>query len=87
MQNVSPIDGEQIARKRREDKIMKKLSVLMLGAAMVLGTSAFAAQNAAKTAEKPAATAKVSKKHHKKTKKSAEKPAVAPAATTPAPTK
>ena len=33
---------------------MNKLSALMIGAAMVLGT-AFAAQNAPKTAEKPAA--------------------------------
>ena len=65
---------------------MKKLSALMLGAAMVLSTAAFAA---AKPENKPATeTPKTSTKkvHHKKSKKSAK---TAPAATTatPAPTK
>ncbi|HVP48190.1 MAG TPA: hypothetical protein VMT32_16470 [Bryobacteraceae bacterium] len=64
---------------------MKKLSALMLGAAMVLSTAAFAA---ATPANKPATdTPKTAKKvHHKKSKKSAKS---APAATsaTPAPTK
>lgn len=62
---------------------MKKFSVLMIGAAMALGT-AFAAQNAPKTADKPVAT---SKKHHKKTKKSDKKVAATPAVATPAPAK
>ena len=80
----SPIKG-------KETKTMNKLSALMIGAAMVLGT-AFAAQNAPKTADKPAeksaATTKASKKHHKKTKKSAKTAAAASTAvTTPAPAK
>jgi hypothetical protein len=62
---------------------MNKLSALMIGAAMILGT-AFAAQNAPKTTEKSTTTKKV-KKHHTKTKKSA-KPA-ADTTATPAPAK
>ena len=76
-------------RKGKETKTMNKLSALMIGAAMVLGT-AFAAQNAPKTADKPVekSATKVSKKHHKKTKKSAKTAAAASTAvTTPAPTK
>ncbi len=66
---------------------MKKLSALMLGAAMVLSTAAFAA---GKADNKPATeTPKAAKKHHKKTKKSAKGVADTSAkpATTPAPTK
>ena len=66
---------------------MKKISALMLGAAMVLGT-AFAAQNTPKTDSKPATTTtKASKKHVKKSKKSAKKAAAATAVATPAPAK
>jgi hypothetical protein len=76
--------------KGKETKTMNKLSALMIGAAMVLGT-AFAAQNAPKTADKPAeksaTTKKASKKHHMKTKKSAKTTAASTAVTTPAPTK
>ena len=76
--------------KGKETKTMNKLSALMIGAAMILGT-AFAAQNAPKTADKPAeksaATTKASKKHHKKTKKSAKPTAASTAVTTPTPAK
>ena len=63
---------------------MKKLSALMLGAAMVLSTAAFAA---AQPENKPATTSTSTKKvHHKKSKKSAKSaPAATPA--TPAPSK
>jgi hypothetical protein len=76
--NASPRKGKL--------KTMKKLSALMLGAAMILGT-AFAA-NQAPTTDKPATeTTKTTKKAHvKKTKKSKKNAAAAPAAT-PAPTK
>ncbi|HXA05371.1 MAG TPA: hypothetical protein VNY30_11055 [Bryobacteraceae bacterium] len=67
---------------------MKKLSALMLGAAMVLSTAAFAA---AKPENKPATdTSTTAKKvHHKKVKTSKKSVKPAPAATTatPAPTK
>src|SRR6266852_814117 len=76
--------------KGKETKTMNKLSALIIGAAMVLGT-AFAAQNAPKTADKPAeksaATTKASKKHHKKTKKTSKKVAASTAVATPAPAK
>ncbi len=79
----------QSPRKGKETKTMNKLSALMIGAAMVLGT-AFAAQNTPKTAEKPAeksaTTKKASKKHHMKAKKGAKTQAPATAAT-PAPAK
>jgi hypothetical protein len=70
---------------KEEKTKMKKLSALMLGAAMVLSTAAFAA---AKPENKPATeTPKTAKKvHHKKSKKSA-KPAAAATTATPAPTK
>jgi len=62
---------------------MKKLSALMLGAAMVLSTAAFAA---AQPENKPATQTSTKKVHHKKSKKSAKSaPAVTPA--TPAPSK
>ena len=71
-----------------EKNDMKKLSALMLGAAMVLSTAAFAAS---KSDNKPATeTPKTAKKHHsKKSKKSAKGAAAMSAkpATTPAPTK
>jgi hypothetical protein len=80
----------QSPRKGKETKTMNKLSALILGAAMVLGT-AFAAQNAPKTADKPAeksaATTKASKKHMKKAKKTSKKVAASTAVTTPAPAK
>lgn len=66
---------------------MKKLSALMLGAAMVLSTAAFAA---AKPENKPATeTPKTAKKVHHKTSKSKKsaKPAAAATTATPAPTK
>ncbi len=66
---------------------MKKLSALMLGAAMVLSTAAFAA---AKPENKPATdTSTTSKKvHHKKSKsKKSAKPAPAATPATPAPAK
>jgi hypothetical protein len=66
---------------------MKKLSALMLGAAMVLSTAAFAA---AKPENKPATQTSTTKKVHHKTSKTSKKSAKsAPAATpaTPAPTK
>lgn len=66
---------------------MKKLSALMLGAAMVLSTAAFAA---AKPENKPATeTPKTSTKkvHHKKSTKKSAKSAPAATPATPAPTK
>src|SRR5437016_12229664 len=70
---ASMVVRAQSPRKGKDTITMNKLSALMIGAAMVLGT-AFAAQNAPKTAEKPAeksaTTTKASKKHQKKAKKS-----------------
>jgi hypothetical protein len=65
---------------------MKKLSALMLGAAMVLSTAAFAA---AKPENKPATeTPKTAKKmHHKKSTKKSAKSAPAATTATPAPAK
>ncbi|MBZ5592641.1 MAG: hypothetical protein LAP39_10430 [Acidobacteriia bacterium] len=65
---------------------MKKLSALMLGAAMVLSTAAFAA---AKPENKPTTdTPKTAKKvHHKKSTKKSAKSAPAATTATPAPTK
>jgi len=50
---------------------MKKLSALMLGAAMVLSTAAFAAQ--ANNPKPATETTKTAKKHTKKVKKSSKK--------------
>ena len=67
---------------------MKKLSALMLGAAMVLSTAAFAA---AKPENKPATeTSKTAKKVHQKkvkTSKTSKKSAAAATPAAPAPTK
>jgi hypothetical protein len=73
---------------KEEKTKMKKLSALMLGAAMVLSTAAFAA---AKPENKPATeTSTTSKKmHHKKhkTSKKSAKSATDVTPATPAPTK
>jgi hypothetical protein len=65
---------------------MKKLSALMLGAAMVLSTAAFAA---AKPENKPATSTTTKKVHQKKVKtsKTSKKSAAAATPATPAPTK
>ena len=61
---------------------MKKLSALMLGAAMVLSTAAFAA---AQPEKKPATQTSTKKVHHKSKKSAKSAPAATPA--TPAPSK
>ena len=87
MGNVLANEGERFAQKRKIET-MKKLSALMLGAAMILGT-AFAAKPAPQTDKTATETTKTTKKSHvKKTKKSKKHAAAAPAATpAPAPTK
>ena len=66
---------------------MKKFSALMIGAAMVLGTAAFAAQKPAdKSATDSTTTTTTKVKKHHKTKKTVKKDTSAPAAT-PAPAK
>jgi hypothetical protein len=65
---------------------MKKLSALMLGAAMILGT-AFAANQAPATEKSTTETTKTTKKSHVKKIKKSKKHAAATPAATPAPTK
>lgn len=65
---------------------MKKLSALMLGAAMILGT-AFAANQAPATDKTATDTTKTTKKTHVKKTKKSKKHATATPAATPAPTK